>query len=645
MADWNRIFAIVIPCALLVLELPRPAHPQTACGPIFPEQRRIAVRQPSQLPKARLPDVPPPETVSKPLSDIPVQNLGLDDAIRTALANLEVIRVLAGTTAVSSGRTIYDPAVSNTGVDEARARFDPAIGVQNDFNRQRTPTAEFGPVAPFPTRIVGDAVQDYDMAMGLTKTTITGGSAGFNVRTNPTRVRTADALPLNPHTRTTLDLSYSQPLLQGGGIRANVAPIVIAQIDTERSFFQTKDGVQQSVRGVIEGYWALVFARADLTVRRQQVEQAKFLFDLTSAQKRAGFASLGDVAQAESAYANFRAGLVSAEANVLEREAALRNILGLPPSGVPAIVPVTPPKSKRSEFDWTGVLRLAEEYRPDLIELKLVLEADQQRLLLARNQALPRVDATALYRWNGLEGRTPDRSIVAVSPGDFTGWQLGVNFSVPLGLRQSRAQLRQQELLIMRDRANLQQGLHGATHVLAAAFRNLAQSYDQYEAFRQARAAAELDLGEQFKRYEVQFMNRGGPNLFLNVLQAITTRGNAASSEAQALLQYNIELANLEQQTGTILEAHGVRFFEERYGSIGPLGRAFHDRCYPRDMRPGPNDDQYRDTAEPAEKVFHLESPIPGRRRQAKPAAPQPANPPRLRLTVPEQVPTPVPQP
>jgi hypothetical protein len=30
---------------------------------------------------------------------------------------------------------------------------------------------------------------------------------------------------------------------------------------------------------------------------------------------------------------------------------------------------------------------------------------------------------------------------------------------------------------------------------------------------------------------------------------------------------------------------------EERYRSIGPLGRLFEDRCYPRDTRPGPNSD------------------------------------------------------
>ena len=62
---------------------------------------------------------------------------------------------------------------------------------------------------------------------------------------------------------------------------------------------------------------------------------------------------------------------------------------------------------------------------------ELIIEADQQSLIQARNQALPRVDATMLYRWNGLEGTTPTGQRAETGPGQFTDWSLGVNFSVP----------------------------------------------------------------------------------------------------------------------------------------------------------------------------------------------------------------------
>ena len=126
-------------------------------------------------------------------------------------------------------------------------------------------------------------------------------------------------------------------------------------------------------------------------------------------------------------------------------------------------------------------------------------------------------------------------------PGQFTDWSLGVNFSVPLGLRQGRAAMRQAELILVRDRANLDQGVHAALNEVADSVRNLSQFYEQYKAFRETRTAARINLEQQLAEFRV------GRAIFLNVLQAITDWGNAVSSEAQALAQYNTELARLER--------------------------------------------------------------------------------------------------
>jgi outer membrane protein TolC len=358
------------------------------------------------------------------------------------------------------------------------------------------------------------------------------------------------------------------------------------------------------VRGVIEAYWTLVFARTDLWAREQQVTQAEFAYGQAEARARVQEISGAEAAQTRLALANFRAALVAARANVLQQEAALRNILGLPLSEPVRITPISPPSSDRLEVDWNLVIDLAEEYRPDIIELKLILEADQQLLLQARNQALPRLDAVSLYRWNGLEGTMPSGDHISSPLSEATDWTLGVNFSVPLGLREGRAQLRQQELIIARDRANLEQGLHNAVYSLALNVRNLDQFYEQYLAFRETRAAAQENLNAQMGRYRL------GVNPYINVLQAIVDWGNAVSSEAQALTQYNTELARLQRETGTILETHGIRFFEERYGSIGPLGRLFPDVCYPKAMRPTENEAAYPTSDEPSEDFFDLEDPL-----------------------------------
>ncbi len=574
---------------------------------ILPGNRHIPARFPSQIPKPPAPDVPPPITVFQEVPPQPVWEVSLDEAIQTALRNSEVVRVLAGFAASSSGRTIYDPAISLIQIDQAKARFDPQLEMRHIFNRRENPGAIPDPTDPGNAFIGGAQRDDYDFSLGLSKVNPLGGTSRLGVLANPRDVSPAGNALLNPERPSSAELSYTQPLLQGAGPVANRAPILIARIETERSFFQLKQSVQELVRGTVEAYWGIVFARIDVWAREQQVKQGLEAVNFAEARLETGLSDAANLAQARSAYENFRASLIGSRGALLDREAGFLNLLGLPPSNPPRVVPMTPAQEGRIESQWQPLLNLAVENRPDLVELALILEADQQRLLQARNNALPRLDAVALYRWNGLEGRTPDRRLVSSEPGEFTDWQLGVNFSVPLGLRQARAGLRQQELLILRDEASLQQGIHNAVHVLATRIRNLDRFYAQYLAFQAAREAARENLKAQWARVTTGQANTN----IINLLQAITDWGNAVSAEAQALTSYNTELASLELETGTILESHGIRFHEEKYGSIGPLGRIAHPALFPKSLFPGENEPRYERSDRPAEESFDLTYPAP----------------------------------
>jgi len=548
----------------------------------------------------------------------------LDDAIRTSLANAQVIRVLAGVGAVSSGRTIYDTGISNTGIDQQLARFDPFLQVNNNWDHIDAPTL----FDPGSFLFQGRPRNQYRFDLAVTKDNPFGGQWQLGVNATRQVFGTGPAPDplLNPQTVSSADISYTQPLLQGFGRPANLAPVVLARIDTERSFFQLKDAVQEQVRGVIEAYWNLVAARTTLWARQRQVEQADYAWRLADARQRVEIANASDVAQARVTLTQLRAQLIGAQADVLQREAALRNLIGLPPWDEAQIVPTTEPTLERLRPDWHELVDIAAQRRPDLIELKLILEADEQQLIIANNTALPRLDAVGLYRWNGLEGELPGGTDVGSRPGQFTDWTMGVNFSVPLGLRQARAQLRQRELILARDQANLDQGLHAASHQIATTIRSLDQAYEQYRAFQEAREAARINLNVQLAQFRNALVN------FLPVLVAITDWGNAITSEASALSSYNTLLAELELQTGTILETHGVRFYEERFGSIGPLGRLAQPVCYPQSTPPTPNYDRYPASERPAENVFNLEDPsrfrLTPRPTEDLPQLPNPSPPP-----------------
>ena len=322
-----------------------------------------------------------------------------------------------------------------------------------------------------------------------------------------------------------MTLSYTQPLLQGAGFAVNTAPIVIARLNTEQSYFQYKDSVQQLVLGTITAYWNLVQARVNVWARKIQEQQSKEAFDRESARLKTGFSDVGTVSQTSVTYHQFRANRIAAEADALTSEGTLRNLLGLPPDDDKAIIPTSAPASQRLPVDWDGLLRVADERRPDIVELKIIVEADQVKLVQAESIGLPQLNAMALYRFYGLSGELPNGPDISTRSGQYTDWSVGLNFSVPLGLRTGRAQVRQQNLMLVRDRANIEQQLHLVIHQLAATVRDLDSAYEQYLAFKETRIAADINLKVQNEKF------RTGQTIYLNVLQALNDWGTAVSSE------------------------------------------------------------------------------------------------------------------
>ncbi len=160
-------------CGILVFAVSAAAPAVDPCGVIMPEQRRIEIRRAEHLPPLRPPEGPTPATVSELQPQAPGEQMSLDDAIRIALLNSEVIRVLGG----SRGRTVYDAAIANTQIDERRGRFDPRLQLDNNFRKTETPGAFFDPLDPSRVLIDGTRRNDYGMGLSVTKTTNSGGTA------------------------------------------------------------------------------------------------------------------------------------------------------------------------------------------------------------------------------------------------------------------------------------------------------------------------------------------------------------------------------------------------------------------------------------------------------------------------------------
>ena len=191
-----------------------------------------------------------------------------------------------------------------------------------------------------------------------------------------------------------------------------------------------------------------------------------------------------------------------------------------------------------------------------------------------------------------------------------------------------RAQLRRQELIIARDRANLQQGLHNALHQLALRYRNLQEAFAQYELAQEAHGAAENE-----SRATNGAIRRWPDELHQLSVWRLPIGAMLVSSEGFQLAQYNSELASLERETGYHLRDARYSLRGRMVSVHWPTGVGLDGAAAIRiDCELGPQGSVYPATDKPAEEAFNLKE--PGKKPNGGNHSVAPAGPPSSRRSI-----------
>jgi hypothetical protein len=140
--------------------------------------------------------------------------------------------------------------------------------------------------------------------------------------------------------------------------------------------------------------------------------------------------------------------------------------------------------------------------------------------------------------------------------GDQTGWNVGLQFSVPLGLRSALTQVRHQELRLIKAQAVLEAQELEISHEMAGAFQSVDYWYQNAETNYNRRQAA-LENVEVLKAdYEL-----GRRPLDL-LLQAQNRLAVAEVTWHRSVTEYCKSLAELQLRQGTLLDYNNV-YLEE----------------------------------------------------------------------------------
>lgn len=547
-----------------------------------------------------------------------VWNIGLDEVLRTALQNAEVIKDSASFLSPGNRllnnpdftQSVHDIAIQDTntlfgqgGVEAALAEFDANFTTNMMWGRAEQPsesntigyaafdgqTEEFGDFRSSLSKIFANGSQ-MTLAHNWFYSGQNQGVGGrpFDSQFTSRAGRGADAgLP-------TLLAEVRTPLWAGAGteytrIAGPIARrptlqstpnvnqgVVIARIRTDISIADFEEAVANLLKDAEEVYWDLALAYRTYDAEMQSQNSALQTWREVRANMEAGKVGAADEAQARDNYYEISARAKNALSGLYQNELRLRRLMGLPVNDGRIMRPIEDPITAELNSDWNVSLTEALTLRPELRKQKWNIKSLELQYEAAQSLIRPRLDFVARYDVNGFGDRLTGNNgstgnarfksaYDTLFSGDYTGWGLGFEFSMPLGFRGAHAQVKNYEHRLAKARAILANQEIEVSHELAATMQQVDQAYEGAKTNFNRRRAAE----RRVQAFEAEY--RVGRTTLDQLLRSQISLAQAEIAYFQSLIGYNKALADLKFRKGTILRDDQVYLSEgmwdtEAYG-------------------------------------------------------------------------------
>ena len=416
----------------------------------------------------------------------------------------------------------------------------------------------------------------------FSKKTATGGVFSFRNRTTYTEnnipIGVGRALPSDWVTEMEIEAQY--PLLRGRGAMVNRIPVILARINTDISLADFEAAIRNLVLDTETAYWDLHGAYHGLETARIGRDSALVTWQVVSAKAAKGVEGAQREAQVLEQYHFFSAQLENAQNSLFDAESKLRWLMGLTTSDDRVFRPIDDPTRAEVTFDWETVKQDALFRSPELRQQKWRIKQAELEVLAARNQMLPRINATAQYRFvgagdnlmnadrNGLNfPATGSTAFDELFGGNYQEVLFGLDFQPHrFGARRPRAGLRNAELRLVRSRKQLEEMELQQIHMVSGAWRRVRLQYSQtiWQFNRWMDTRREVESAHA--------LYSGGQLPLDQVLDAHRRRADSQTAFFQALVEYNKSIAQMHFFRGTLLDFNGVHMAE------GPWpGKAYDD--------------------------------------------------------------------
>jgi len=483
-----------------------------------------------------------PLTVDEASEDI------LDQAVEASTPKAEMELELADVRAAALANNLelqvelVNPSIAEATVDQEEAKFESTFTGSVVTGKTDSPTA------------LGTQASNVDFDqfnLGVDMPLITGGTVSVEAPFNRTETNNPFSL-LNPAHEADLRFSISQPLLRGGGIRANTHSIRIARNDKSIADARTKLEAIRILANADRAYWQLYAARRELEVRRQQYELAVAQLEQARRKVTAGDLPAIEITRAESGVAQRIEAIIVSRTQVLRRQRELKRIMNrdeLPMNGSTALRTATDPNPVGLDLSADQLADYAIANRMEMLELELQIASDSSTIDFERNRALPLVTVDYTYNLNGL-GLTYNDAFDQIGDNRFQDWTLSANVEIPLGNEAAEARVHQAILRRLQRLATKAQRRQAIREEVFNALEQLEQNWQRILAARLSVMLAGRTYDAEQRQFDV------GLRTSTEVLEAAAELADAQSAEIRALADYQIALVDIAFATGTLL-GHG----------------------------------------------------------------------------------------
>ncbi|MDZ4688289.1 MAG: TolC family protein [Planctomycetaceae bacterium] len=528
-----------------------------------------------------------------------VWDLTLEEAMHTAIANNKMIRqrssqgqLLANPTNFPS---VYDPALrasgflfGNRGVEGALSDFDAQFSTSMMWGRNEQVSNSLFTSGTLPPGFES-VTETAQFQSQLSKTIATGGNLALSHNWNYLGSNSPGLLFPSSYNGL-VNLGYTQPLWAGAGVEFNriAGPsrgggfgaitgvnqgVTIARINEDISIADFESAVIAMTKDVEDLYWELYLSYRQFDAENANRDSALRSWREVKAKMEVGAAggNAAAEAQARENYFDTRARVEVALGAIFRTENQFRRMLGLPVNDGRIIRPADDPLRAEYHLNWEMALSESLTRRVELRRQKWQVKSLELQRVAAENACNPQLNFVSNYNVNGFgndllqydsdDGITAegyDSAYSTLTRGDQTGWGLGLQFAMPIGLRTARAQLHNTELQLVKSRTALAAQELDISHDLAESIQNLDQAYMTAKTNFDRRVASERRVQATEAEYEA-----GVRDATLDlVLRAQASKAAAEIAYFTSLVNYNKAIVELNRQRGTLLDVNGISLAE-----------------------------------------------------------------------------------